>query len=195
MSNVVSKTISFLTNPMFVSAYVFTYVISLHEGLNGLLKIVIAILTTCILPIGYIIMLKLKGLVTDFYVSRREDRFKPFLVGLIGYTINLVSLVLLKAHIKVQLLALCYVVNTLFSMLITFKWKISVHLAGIAGPLTYLVLVYGASPLILIIAVIIVSWARIADGAHTLSQTVAGGLSAFILTYFQVILFKHFNLI
>lgn len=59
-------------------------------------------------------------------------------------------------------------------MLVSFKTKVSVHVAGIAGPGTALIVVFGVPALIGILAWILVAWARTILQQHTPVQTVLG---------------------
>lgn len=64
------------------------------------------------------------------------------------------------------------------TFVITVLWKISAHTAGIAGPSTALVFVFGACALPLYLLAILMVWSRVKLGAHTLDQAVAGVIVA-----------------
>ena len=58
----------------------------------------------------------------------------------------------------------------------TLAWKISIHVAVIAGAVVILLLVFGTAAVVLIPIVVLVAWARIQLGDHTLAQTFAGSI-------------------
>jgi len=78
--------------------------------------------------------------------------------------------------------AFAYVCVTLATFLITFVWKISAHTAGIAGPTTALVFVFGTWILPLYVLSILMIWSRVKFRAHTLTQAVAGMIVAVTIT-------------
>ena len=71
-------------------------------------------------------------------------------------------------------------------MLISQKWKISIHPSGITGPATALIysLGVGASPLLRL--VVPIDWVRINLNVHTLVQVSAGALLTIASTWLQL---------
>jgi membrane-associated phospholipid phosphatase len=58
--------------------------------------------------------------------------------------------------------------------LVTLAWKISIHVAVVAGAVVIIALVFGVVGVALAPTVALVAWARIALRDHTLGHTVAG---------------------
>ena len=52
------------------------------------------------------------------------------------------------------------------------RWKVSLHLGGVAGSVTVIVLLIGPTPLVLSPLVVLVGWARWRVGARTVAQAV-----------------------
>lgn len=98
-------------------------------------------------------------------------------------------MVLLAAPREIIALMACYSVNTLVMMLISLKWKISIHASGISGPFTFLVYVLGTVFLPLYLLILPVGWARIELRAHSLSQVLAGFLLTILLTWLQLAIY------
>jgi membrane-associated phospholipid phosphatase len=71
-------------------------------------------------------------------------------------------------------------------MLISIRWKISIHASGITGPVTVLTYSLGVVGLFLFGLTVPVGWARIRLGVHTLSQVVAGALLTIATTWLQL---------
>ena len=85
----------------------------------------------------------------------------------------------------------CYFVNGLVLMIITLKWKISIHASGITGPFTALIYQLGSTMLPLLLLVIPVAWARVELKAHTIRQVTAGAILSSMLTWIQMSFYFH----
>jgi membrane-associated phospholipid phosphatase len=81
---------------------------------------------------------------------------------------------------------LCYAGNTLVMMLITRRWKISVHASGIAGPTTVLTESLGLWASVFFALLLPVGWARIRLKAHTPTQVLFGALVTIAATWLQL---------
>ncbi len=62
------------------------------------------------------------------------------------------------------------------------RWKVSLHLGGIAGSVTVFVLLVGPVLLVLSTLVAPVGWARWRVGAHTVAQAVVATILAVVIT-------------
>lgn len=128
-------------------------------------------------PLAYALW---RGIVS-FDRTEKEKRHTFYVIGLAGY--GLASLIFAYYSSTIMLLvSLSYFFVTLACMLVNFKWKISVHTAGIGGPATALTYVYGlpgAASFLLAVALV---WARVKLRAHTLPQAVAGVILSSLIT-------------
>jgi membrane-associated phospholipid phosphatase len=79
-------------------------------------------------------------------------------------------------------IALAYLCVASTTSVITLVWKISAHTAGVAGPVTALVFVFGHWLLSLHVLSVMMVWSRVKLRAHTLTQAVAGVLVAIAVT-------------
>jgi len=86
-------------------------------------------------------------------------------------------------------LLLCYSINTGVVLLITTKWKISVHTTGLSGPVAALILLLGPVGALFGILYPILIWSRVLLKKHTLAQAIAGGVQGFFLTVLEMYLF------
>lgn len=193
----IAKIVSTITQPPIICIPLFliiSYVISLENGVLNMNKFItcelISFIFTSILPMA-IILLWAKIINTDNDISNRQDRYVPLIVGIISYFIGVLVSLLLNADNFLTLLLLCYSVNTGVVLLITIKWKISVHTTGISGPIAALILLLG--PLGAAIAFIypIVIWSRVLLKKHTLAQAISGGVQGFFLTVLEMYLFMN----
>lgn len=136
-----------------------------------------------------IILLWAKKLNTDKDISNREDRPIPLIVGSCCYFIGFIILNLVNAPPIISYLLLCYTCNTLIVMLISTKWKISIHTTGLIGPASAMILVLGKWGILLGLLYPIVIWSRVTLKKHTMAQAVVGGLNAYFLTIGEIFLF------
>jgi hypothetical protein len=113
--------------------------------------------------------------VVDLDISKREMRTPFFVIAAAFYSIAAMIFFATDTTI-LFLLAASYAFGTIILMLVNMFWKVSVHSAGVAGPIFALVFVFGFTALPLSLMIILVSWARIKLKKHTFTQTVIGSL-------------------
>ena len=191
----IAETISTITQPPIITIPLFLIicmVLSFENGTFSLSKFLtlelISLVFTSLLPMA-IILLWAKRINTDRDISNREDRFVPLVVGIVSYFIGVLVSLILNADNFLTLLLLCYAVNTGVVLLITFKWKISVHTTGISGPIAALILLLGPIGAVFGVIYPIVIWSRVLLKKHTLAQAICGGVQGFILTVVEMYLY------
>ena len=192
-----AKMVSALTQPPIICIPLFliiSYVISLENGVLNLNKFIIceslSLAFTSILPMA-IILLWAKIISTDNDISNRQDRYVPLIVGIVSYFVGVLLSLFLNLDNFLTLLLLCYAVNTGVVLLITFKWKISVHTTGISGPIAALILLLGLAGAAIAFIYPIVIWSRVLLKKHTLAQAICGGVQGFFLTVLEMYLFMN----
>lgn len=191
----IAKTISTITNPPIVCIPLFLIiclVLSFENGLFNFNKFIvlelISLVFASILPMA-IIVYWAKKLNTDGDISNRQDRFVPLVVGIISYFIGFIVSLVLGVDNFLTALLLCYSINTGVVLLITFKWKISIHTTGLSGPVGALILLLGPIGAVFGIIYPILIWSRVILNKHTLAQAITGGVQGFFLTIFEMYLF------
>jgi membrane-associated phospholipid phosphatase len=117
----------------------------------------------------------------DLDVSDLKKRVPLYLPGLASYAIGTSVFWILNSKVMF-VIALAYLCVASSTFMITLVWKISTHTAGVAGPITALVFVFGPWILPLHALSIVMVWSRVKLGAHTLDQAVAGLLVAIAVT-------------
>ena len=191
----IAKTISTITNPSIVCIPLFMIiclVLSFENGLFNFNKFIvlelISLVFASILPMA-IIVYWAKKLNTDGDISNRQDRFVPLVVGIISYFIGFIVSLVLGVDNFLTALLLCYSINTGVVLLITFKWKISIHTTGLSGPVGALILLLGPIGAVFGIIYPMLIWSRVILNKHTLAQAITGGVQGFFLTIFEMYLF------
>ncbi|WP_405290533.1 hypothetical protein [Methanobrevibacter sp.] len=197
----IAEKISTITNPPIITIPLFLIiciVLSFENGAFNFNKFIvlelISLVFASVLPMA-IILFWAKKLNTDKDISNREDRFMPLVIGIVSYFIGVLVSFILNADNFLTLLLLCYAVNTGVVLLITIKWKISVHTTGISGPIAALILLLGPFGAVFGVIYPIVIWSRVLLKKHTLSQAICGGVQGFFLTVIEMYLYMYlFNM-
>ncbi|MBC7234341.1 MAG: DMT family transporter [Chloroflexi bacterium] len=131
------------------------------------------------------------GRISDWHISERSERLQPvpILVGMLATGMPLGILILFDGPRTLMLGFAVAFGLALFNLAITFWWKISQHVSTVAAATTLItgLLGLGAAPSLLLIP--LVAWARVKVGAHTVMQTVAGGLAG--VTFSLLVLYLY----
>ncbi|MEW6636713.1 MAG: hypothetical protein AB1425_07850 [Actinomycetota bacterium] len=134
---------------------------------------------------GYVLLMRRRSRVGDFWISTRAERLVPAVFLLCAFVALLLALSLLGAPRALFLLTLSMGLAAAAVALLTLFWKASAHCtvaghAAVAGPL-----LLGLPGLAFLLVLALVVWARVALRAHTLPQSLAGAavgaLSALLL--------------
>jgi len=185
------KLASFISNTLHpIVLPVLTYWAVLFLGYENLenryLYLFVAFLICTVTPAIVVIFLLKRGKINDYDISHRERRTVPFLIGIVVYLIGALIIEALGAPRIASAFMICYALNTFFVMLITFVWKISVHVTSLGGPIAALYVVFGSPMLMLLILLPLLMWSRVTLKAHTPMQTVAGAALGFFLTLIEL---------
>jgi len=136
--------------------------------------ILVCFLCFALFPFLAILYFKQKKVV-DIYVSKRTARTPFFLIAIASYLAATIIFSVTNTRIMF-LLALGSLFVSIIAMGINLFWKVSIHCAGVTGPIFALVYVFGVAALPLATIVGLVGWSRIKLKNHTFGQTLAGTL-------------------
>jgi len=143
------------------------------------LAIILALMV--ILPIVPIVVNTRRGEI-DLDVSDQQQRTKFFLFSAGCYGLAWSMFALLACHIFAVLAAAYLAVVT--SLIVLNTWtKVSVHAAGVAGPSTALIYLYGPQVSALVLLWGLVVWSRVKLRQHTVRQGVLGVIAGMLVTY------------
>jgi hypothetical protein len=130
-----------------------------------------------ILPVALMVAL---GRIT-FDVKNRRDRPLLYLIAILVYIGG--ALIAWSYHnFAMAVIALAYAAVTSVIALVSLFWKASAHSAGVAGPITGLIWVFGPFILPFMLLAGVVAWARWKLKLHTTWQLLAGILIAVVVT-------------
>lgn len=132
-----------------------------------------------ILPLFYLIYLMRRGEVSDFHMKDRRERIKPMAFIFVVFTAASFVMYFSGAPFVIQVFTYVGALQGLLMLLITFKWKISGHGAGIAAFVLLLLALFGlaAAPVLLLVPLVL--WARVYTDRHDLPQTIIGAVAGF----------------
>jgi hypothetical protein len=147
-------------------------------------------LMTVVFPLISMLLLRRSGLISSLEMPHREERFVPFVMVLIYFT--MAYYLIRQAHLDPVVLGIFSgaIIALVACIVITLRWKISLHLVGIGG------LVGTVAGIADIHGVPVLSWlaltivlagllgtARLLTGSHVPQQVYAGGVLGFLSTY------------
>ncbi|HKL34397.1 MAG TPA: hypothetical protein VJ919_17790 [Tangfeifania sp.] len=183
---VLLPTLGFLL--MFNSGFYFSYLS--WEAKRYVLMVVL--FTTGILPLLSVALLALKPKF-DISLSKVSDRLMVLLFTSAFYYLGFVLLDRIKAYPVFKLVMIASVLVIIALLLISFKWKISSHMAalgGITGAVLALAFRTGINPvfsvLVLVLAAGLTGTSRLIVQKNSLAQVVAGYFLGLIIVYLVI---------
>ena len=178
--------ISMAINPLLITLATFIPLIVKFGGANKWDLFFVTAFFGSVLPLMGILVLLKKGIISDMFATERTERFVPFLSSIVSYLLGTGALVLIQAPAAITALMATYIVNGIVLVLITTKWKISIHASGVTSPVTALVYLLGNHLLPLFLIFFPVAWARLELKAHSKWQLTMGALISGVLTWIEM---------
>jgi membrane-associated phospholipid phosphatase len=177
--------VSWVISPVVVApaAYLFIVLFGYASHPRYLSWFYVLFVSATIAPLMLIFGLKKIGKVSDYNITFREQRFLPLLV-LVG--INVLGYELMKQLDAPRFLSgilFFNAVNTVFILLVTLQWKISIHLFSLSSSIALCYLHFGQQALWLLAVVPLLMWSRVFLKAHNFMQTLVGATIGFFLMY------------
>ena len=161
-------------NPFVIFTALYALVAFAEAGIvRGLLYLAVESLAAVAVA-GYVLLMRRRSRVGDFWISARAQRLVPAVFLLAAFVALLGALAFLGAPQDLFLLTLSMGLASATVAAITLRWKASAHCtvagyAAAAGPL-----LLGFPGLAFLPALPLVICSRVAPGAHTLPQALAG---------------------
>jgi len=182
-----AQTFSLVLQPTVVAILLYLVVsFRFATGWRAWLFFLIGLLFVSIFPILLILFLTKKGKVSDPDLSQRQERFFPYLMICGSYLLALIIFLLIAAPLPLIAITCCYLGVTFGGAIVSLFWKISLHSAGVAGPVTALVMIVSPYWAFLYLLLLPLGWARIYLGKHNLYQIIAGSVMSIMITFIIV---------
>ena len=204
MSTSISKFLSYVLHPLLMPFYAIVLVMNLNTYIAYSLSpqlqsiiITLVFVTTGTLPVITAILLLQKGMIKSLEMENVEERRIPFISTALFYIICYYLMSRLPVPRLLGLMVLGAAITILIAWLLSYRWKVSIHMIGIGGltgVLFGLSQVLNTELIFIIITIIFISGmlgtARLLVGAHTPAQIYTGyaiGLFTewWIITFFS----------
>jgi hypothetical protein len=169
-----ARTLTNVLNPFAIFTALYALVaLSEVEAFRALLYVALELLAAAAVA-GYVLLMRRHSRVGDFWISARAERLTPALFLLAAFVALLAALALLDAPKNLLLLTLSMGLASAAVALFTLFFKASAHCTVVGHAATAGLLVLGSPGIIFAVTLPLVVWARVALGAHTSSQALAG---------------------
>lgn len=198
MSERISKFISIIFHPVLIPTLGFFllfnsgFYFSMITWEAERFVLLVVLFSTGILPMLSVAILALNSKF-DISMENSRDRIIPLLSSSVFYYLGFVLLERMKAFPVFKLFLVASVLVIIALLLISFKWKISNHMAavgGVTGTIFAISFRSGVNPIFAILTVILISGlvgtARMVLKKHDLKQLTAGYILGFSVLYLVI---------
>jgi len=135
-----------------------------------------------LVPFVFVYVLVRRKTITDIHIKLRQQRTLPFVVSAISAIVLIVIYKMIDVPKPIMAISTLLLVDGIAFLLLTLKFKFSVHMAGLVGSAIAIAVLVNMHWLWLLLAMPVVGWGRIYRKRHTLRQVVAGAIIATIIT-------------
>ena len=171
---------------VFISGSYITYLPSSIK----LIMLIVIFFNTLLIPIISLFILKKLGLIKSFYLEKHRERIVPIIITSIPYFFTLYLMARLPVPQVLLKIIESGVLVLLVAALISYWWKISLHLMGIGGLSGFLLAsatlnYFSVLPLIMIVFVVagLLASVRLKNGDHKPAQVYAGYLTGLTIVF------------
>jgi hypothetical protein len=177
-----ARWVSILFDSSVVSLPVFLSFGWIEAGVSGLGWAALMLLIVTGIPLTYLLVGRKRGWVRDMEMTQRSERPRFILVSLGSDVLALLVLLAFHGPHLLVVIVLTYLCLAITMLTISSFWKISLHMAGVGGFSTALVLVFGLPAFWAFLSLPLVAWARLRRRKHTLGQLVVGAMTGVLVT-------------
>ncbi|MDE5423210.1 hypothetical protein L3073_13410 [Ancylomarina sp. DW003] len=134
-----SRIVSGLAHPILMPLYAIFLIFHSNTFLDytpvALVKAIymIVFITTILLPLSCLPLLKSYALISSYGLAERKDRMIPLAISILSYILGFYLLMKLPGSNIFARLQLAGVISLVLLLVISYWWKISLHMAGIGG--------------------------------------------------------------
>ena len=199
MSKLLAKIISIIFNPLLMPTYGLLILLNSETYFSMLpfhakkVIFIIVFITTCLLPLAFLPLFMYQNLLKDFEMPTIKERIIPFSTMTILYFMGYLILNQMDVPSTIANVLLAGAITILIMLLITLRWKISAHMAGI-GALTGAIIIFSyylkTNLIIFLLGSIFIAGllgtSRLILNHHTPTQIYSGfglGLTVLVLTF------------
>jgi membrane-associated phospholipid phosphatase len=188
----IANVVSILTNAPIIAFFMFSglsyYFLS---GVDFIIVTMVTLIFSVLIP-SIIAYTWIKNKNLEFDMPNKEDRLYPLLWILLSYSLGVIVLHIIFAPPVITVLMFYYFSSTMVILIISLFWKISIHSVWVAGPVAFLIYIFGYSGLFFLPIIPLVMWSRLFLKRHTPIQVIAGASMGFVLITVQIYFFLGF---
>ena len=116
-----------------------------------------------------------RGRIDQLYPTVRQQRSELLLMGAASYGLGAIVVWIIHPDLLLLTAGISFTLATLLVFCINLFWKISIHCVGVGGAAFLLFPIAGVGMAWLgVLTALLVGWARLHLGAHTVPQVLAG---------------------
>jgi len=196
MTKKLASILSAIFHPFLITLYSFllifisgSYIAYLPNSIK-LIILMVVLLNTLIIPIISLLILKRLGLIKSFYLEKHRERIIPIVITSIPYFFTLYLMAKLPVPQVLVRIIEGGVVVLIVAAIVSYWWKISLHLMGIGGLTGFLLACslnnyFNAIPFLVATVIVagLLASARLKNGDHNPLQVYIGFMLAFCLIF------------
>ena len=169
-----ARTLTNALNPFFIFTALYALVALTKSTLPAAILYVALEMLAAALVAGYVLLMRRRRRVSDFWISDRAERLIPAIILLLSFAGLLAALFLINAPETLFLTTLSMGLAAGTVAAVTLFWKASAHAAVAGHAAAAGVLLLGPVGAIFALLLPLVVWSRVTLDAHTLAQALAG---------------------
>ena len=187
-----ARRMSQVLNPVSVLGIVIVLV-SLKASGSGtwiVLCALIALFFTVFAPWFAVLHMRRRGEISELFIPERRDRLHPLFFFMASSYLGVGILYLIHSPPVLYALMACVAVQGTIALLITMRWKISLHAMGLWASFAIVIALYGSSGWWAVVPAGMASWARLVLRVHSVSQILVGsivGAGVTVLIFFYLL--------
>lgn len=202
MLNVLSHIVTYLFMPLLIPLLALylairfdPYLVLFMPPEKVQLTLIVVVLATFLFPLINLFLLRKAGVITSYGLENRKERIAPAISTIVYFALGYY---LIKKGALPPVLYSLYlgaVFSAVAGLLVTFRWKISLHAAGMGGIVGGLYGLFKVHefvhwPLLVVLILItgLVMSARLELKVHTPAQVYAGAAMGFTITLLSVVM-------
>lgn len=201
-----SQVISVIFFPGFLPIYglliifnaptLFSYELAVRYGSMKGIILLLAFINMTVVPLAFMPLLKYRKVISSYSMYTRTDRIIPMSIGSLMYVVTTIIFFSFSIPGIIKSFILATTIVAILILVITFKWKISIHSAGLgsllAAVMALSVRMYADLTLLWILVILcsgLVMAARLYLSSHTPLQVYAGFALGFIVMWLTMVVF------
>ena len=181
---------------IFNAPTLFSYELAARYGsLKGII-LLLAFVNMTVVPVAFMPLLKYRKVISSYSMNTRTDRIIPMAIGSLMYIITTIIFYSFQIPGIIKSFILASTIIALLILIITLKWKISIHSAGLgsllAAVMALSIRTYSDLTRIWVILIIfsgLVMAARLYLNSHKPSQVYSGFALGFIIMWLTMVIF------